>query len=89
MFRCPYCGSQVAHPKPDELPLSYKRREVYNYIVAAGPRGVKKEKLIAHFFAACKSDTILRTTIFYINRVIAPQRINSKGGIIRLMINDQ
>jgi hypothetical protein len=88
MFRCPYCGTQMAHPEPEHLPMSFKRRAVYDYIAKAGPKGVKKEEMIEKFFAACGSETILRTTIHYINKVIKPKRINSRGGIIRLMVND-
>lgn len=84
MWNCPYCGSKMEHPTPEELPMSFKRRAVYDFIVKAGPRGVRKEDVVAKFFAACGSETILRTTIHYINKVIAPQHINSRGGIIRL-----
>lgn len=89
MFNCPYCGTQLAHPKPEELPMSFKRREVYDYIVRAGARGVRKEEIVKRFFAACGSETVLRTTIHYINKTIKPVRIHTRGGIIRLTNNEQ
>jgi len=88
MFNCPYCGSRMEHPKPEHLPMSQKRRAVYDEIVKAGPRGIPKQELIDRFFSACGSETILRTTIHYVNKVIAPQKIYSRGGIVRLARND-
>ncbi len=68
--------------------MSFKRRAVYDYLVKAGPKGVKKEDLIDKFFSACKSETIMRTTVHYVNAVIKPKKIVTKGGILRLMSPD-
>jgi len=88
LFRCPYCGNQVDHPEPEDLPMSFKRRAFYDYLVKAGPKGVRKEDVIDKFFSACKSETILRTTVHYVNAVIKPKKIVTKGGILRLMSPD-
>lgn len=69
--------------------MSFKRRAVYDYIVKAGPKGVDKHEIIDKFFSACGSETILRTTVHYINTVIKPMRIVTKGGILRLMNPEQ
>jgi len=87
MFRCPYCNAQMAHPTPDEMPMSPKRRWIYEFIAAGGPRGVKKQDLIDKFFSKNTSETILRTTIFHINSIIKPQRITTKGGFVCLRID--
>ncbi len=89
MFRCPYCNSRMPHPEPEHLPMSQKRREIYDFVVAAGPRGVKKETMIERFFSACTTEVVLRSTIHYINKIIAPQQILTRGGIVRLVINDK
>lgn len=79
----------MEHPTPDELPMSFKRRAVYDYIVKAGPKGVDKQDIINKFFSACGSETILRTTVHYVNKVIRPNKIVTKGGILRLMNPEQ
>lgn len=75
----------MPHPTPEELPMSFKRRAIYDYIVKAGPKGVKKQDLIDQFFSACGSETIVRTTVHYLNKAIQPMRIINNGGILRLM----
>jgi len=64
--------------------MSSKRREILEFLLDAGPRGVKKQDLINRFFASTKPEIVLRTTIHYINAAIAPLKIYTKGGVIRL-----
>jgi len=78
----------MAHPKPEETPMSYKRRKLYDFIVAAGPRGVTKEEVIKRFFPHSNNEIVLRTTIHYLNDAIKPMRIFVRGGIVRLTVND-
>jgi len=86
MYCCPYCGSRL-EKKIDHIPLSHKRGDVLRYIVDAGPKGIKKDKLKERFFAASESEVIIRTTIYHINQVIAPMKIITRGGVIRLQPN--
>lgn len=68
--------------------MSFKRRAVYEFIRSCGPAGVSVDDLKEKFFASCKGDMVIRSTIFYINKAIAPLRIHRSGGIIRLLPKD-
>ncbi len=89
MFKCPFCGAGMAHPKPEEIPMSFKRRAIYDSVAKAGPRGLRKDLVLEKFFPDCSSEVTLRTVIHNINNIIKPQRITTHGGIVRLVVNDQ
>lgn len=59
-------------------PLSVKRREIFQFIAAAGQRGVSQSDIREKFFRD-RSPTTIRTTIHYINSVIRPMRIAVYG----------
>lgn len=86
MSNCPYCGNHI-EKEPEHVPMSFKRRAVYDYVKQGGPEGVAVAALNEKFFPASKSST-LRTTIHYINRKIEPLRIVLRGGVVRVLTRD-
>ena len=83
MSQCPYCGNHFDE-MPDHIPMSFKRRAVFNFIRESGPAGVGVDVLKERFFPDVTGSTI-RTTIHYINQKIKPLKINTSGGIVRLL----
>src|SRR5690348_4969921 len=43
-IKCPYCGGPFTAALP--LPMSARKRRIYNALVAAGPPGVRTHELI-------------------------------------------
>lgn len=80
---CPYCGSPFEY-NPDHIPMSARRREVFDFIREAGPKGVVKFELRDKFFPEAKDNTI-RTTLHHINQAIKPLRVVTRGGVVRLL----
>tara|TARA_R110000868_G_scaffold375171_1_gene639658 strand:- start:614 stop:874 length:261 start_codon:yes stop_codon:yes gene_type:complete len=81
--KCPYCGAAMAIEAP-HFALSKKRMEVFMAIVEAGRAGIAVEDMLKRFFKD-RSPMTLRTTIFNINSVIRPWRIETAGMRIRLV----
>ena len=86
MPACPYCHQPI-EMIPENIPMSFKRRAVFDFVRDGGPAGVQLDELRAKFFPAAKDNTI-RTTIHYINRAIKPMAIRTLGGIVRLVNED-
>lgn len=82
-MNCPYCGGPI-ETKLENLPMSFKRRQIYKFILKSGQDGVSRKKVVAKFMPLAKSPTTLRTTIHYINKVIHPLVIYTRGGIMRV-----
>lgn len=82
-MHCPYCHSRI-EKKIDYIPLSHKRKRIFDAVINAGPAGVHKDKLLVELFPKNKSEVTLRTMIHYINKVIKPLKIINKAGILRL-----
>ncbi len=85
MFKCPYCNQRMAHPEPEHIPMSERRRKIFDYIAAGGPEGISKSKVLKEFFDPDQPEVCLRTTLYNINELIRPSRIHNKGGIVRLI----
>lgn len=77
MNTCPFCKGPIEAPPP-EFQLTKRQREVYEYIVAAGPNGADVDHVMADLYSS-HSGTTLRTAVHYINRVMAPLKIVRKN----------
>lgn len=83
MSKCPYCGTFM-EKKAQFVPLSAKRKEVFDYVMGGGREGVKFSDLQKKLFPKTTSDVTIRTVIHYLNKKIHPSRIISKGGRLHL-----
>lgn len=81
-MKCPYCKQLMDIDHDGVWGLSAKRRKVFEYVAASGPKGVPFQELSDHM--KFKNKITVRTTIFQINRVIHPARIECHGGMCRL-----
>lgn len=85
-MKCPYCGHGIKK-KITHIPLSFKRKAVLEYIMQGGPDGVTVDDTKKKFFDGM-GDITLRTTVHYINKMIIPNQVVRKGGILRLVKRD-
>lgn len=83
MIQCPYCGGKIER-KPEYIPMSRRKRLIYDVISQAGPEGIPLEELRKKFFNG-RAAVTLRTTIHNINLVIRPIRIDCRGGVVRII----
>lgn len=82
-MRCPYCGGAM-EKKLEFLPLSAKRRDIVDAIIAAGPAGADLDAITKKFFPHNKNQIVIRTTFHYINKKIRPLEIKIKAGKVRI-----
>ena len=82
-MKCPYCDGHMEH-KVDYIPMSQKKRDVLNFILVGGPRGVKVSEIKKNFFKPTNSDISVRTLINGLNSKIKPLRVYTRNGITRL-----
>ena len=87
MPKCPYCGRPIDR-KLEHVDMSKKKREILELLMAAGHGGASVEDLKKSHFADAQSDVTLRTTIHYINKLIKPNRILRRDGIIKVVCKD-
>src|SRR5437879_534492 len=89
---CPFCGSEYERPLA-YTHLSGRQRDIYEAVVAAGPRGLSVPKLLAVVYGSDVPKSgwgVLRVAIFEINRKIAKfdQKIKGRRSIGYVLTSD-
>lgn len=93
MSTCPYCGGDYVgghHP----ISLSRRQREVYDAVVAAGPKGITARALVQTVYGDNPPKSgwgVIRVNVFEINRKIRDrgERIKGRRDIGYILINDK
>ena len=92
MSICPYCNSEY-HGTHLPISLSKRQRDVYNAVVAGGPRGVTVKALISAVYGDNPPKSgwgVLRVNVFEINRKLKKrgQRIKGRRDLGYVLIKD-
>lgn len=92
MSTCPYCGSEYKGNHPP-ITLSKRQRDVYNAVVASGPRGIPARSLLSTVYGDSPPKSgwgVLRVNVFEINRKLKPrgQRIKGRRDAGYVLIKD-
>lgn len=92
MSICPYCGSEYRGSHPP-IALSRRQRDVYNNVVASGPRGITAKSLLSAIYGDNPPKSawgVIRVNVFEINRKIKNrgERIKGRRDLGYVLIRD-
>ncbi len=80
VIRCPYCFAPMEHVDiPFKEQLTNRQWVIYKAILDAGPAGYPAKGLLEKMTESRNPGT-LRTCICAINKLIAPLRLDGRGG---------
>lgn len=81
MSICPFCGTTYHSTYPPSA-LSKRQREIYDAVVASGPRGMQTSALLSAIYGDSPPKSawgVLRVNVFEINRKIRERGQRIKG----------
>jgi hypothetical protein len=82
-MRCPYCSAPI-EKKLEYAILPERERKMVDAVVGAGAAGLSKAEFVKAHFREFVSPVTVRTTLNRVNKRIAPLRIVTKFGILRV-----